>query len=96
MSLRPDPIGPVPADTARAVRAAFRKGNLYVRLREELGTIYEDDVFADVFSHTGQPAEARLSLSSGVCCNMWRISQIDKPLMRSGPGWIGNTYSASN
>ena len=64
MSLRPDPSGPVPADTARAVHAAFRKGNLYVRIREEGGTISQDDVCAEVFSHTGQPAEApwRLAL----------------------------------
>jgi transposase len=64
MSLRPDVLGPVPADTACAVHAAFRKGTLCVRIREELGTIYDDDLFADLFSHTGQPAEApwRLAL----------------------------------
>jgi transposase len=64
MSLHSEPIGPVPEDTARVARAAFRKGNLYLRLRDELGTIYDDAVFADLFSHTGQPAEApwRLAL----------------------------------
>jgi len=42
----------------------FRKGNLCLRIREELGTIYQDELFTDLFSHTGQPAEApwRLAL----------------------------------
>jgi transposase len=64
MSLHPDPIGPVPEETARVARAAFHKGNVYLRLRDELGTIYDDALFADLFSHTGQPAQApwRLAL----------------------------------
>ncbi len=66
MSLHPQAIGPVPEETARVARAAFRKGNLYVRIRDELGTMYEDQRFAALFSVTGQPAEApwRLALIS--------------------------------
>ena len=64
MSLQPESIGPVPEETARIARAAFPKGNLYLRLRDELGTLYQDDVFADLFPSRGQPAEApwRLAL----------------------------------
>jgi transposase len=64
MSLRPEPIGPVPEETARIARAAFRRGNVYLRLRDELGTIYADEAFASLFSTQGQPAEApwRLAL----------------------------------
>ena len=64
MSLRPDAIDPVPENTTRVARAAFRKGNLYLRIRDELGTIYDDALFTDLFSHTGQPAAApwRLAL----------------------------------
>lgn len=64
MSLHSDPIGPIPEETARIARAAFRKGNLCLRLRDTLGTIYHDELFADLFSPTGQPAEApwRLAL----------------------------------
>ena len=58
MSLKPEPIGPVPEETARIARAAFPKGNLYLRLRDELGTLYQDDLFADLFPTRGQPAEA--------------------------------------
>ncbi len=35
-----------------------------MRMRDELGTMYQDEAFAYLFSHTGQPAEApwRLAL----------------------------------
>ena len=39
MSLRPEPLPPIP-DTTAAVRAAFPKGNLYVDLRAQFGTLY--------------------------------------------------------
>jgi transposase len=64
MSLKPEPIEPVPEETARIAHAAFPKGNLYLRLRDELGTLYQDELFADLFPSRGQPAEApwRLAL----------------------------------
>jgi transposase len=64
MSLKPQGISPVPEETARVARAAYPKGNVYMHMRDELGTIYEDESFADLFSTTGQPAEApwRLAL----------------------------------
>ena len=45
MSLRPEPLPPIPNVTAVAVRAAFPKGNLYVDLRTEFGTLYTDQLF---------------------------------------------------
>ena len=64
MSLRPEPIGPVPEETARVARAAFPHGNPWLRLRDELGTIYTDETFAPLFPTHGRPAEApwRLAL----------------------------------
>jgi transposase len=64
MSLHPQPFTAVPPETARVARAVFPKGNLYMRLRDELGAIYEDGAFASLFSERGQPAEApwRLAL----------------------------------
>jgi transposase len=56
MSLQPLPITPVPEMTALVARAAFRKGNLYLRLRDELGTLYTDQDFANLFPSRGQPA----------------------------------------
>src|SRR5215216_2461628 len=57
MSLRPEPLPPVPDVTAAAVRAAFPKGNLYVDLRAEFGTLYHDPLFADLYPPQGRPVE---------------------------------------
>jgi transposase len=43
--------------TAAAVRAALPKGNLYVDLRTEFGTLYEDQLFADLSPPDGRPVE---------------------------------------
>lgn len=40
MSMRPEPIGPVPEDTARVVRDAFPKGNPFMHMRDAFGVIY--------------------------------------------------------
>lgn len=58
MSLHPQPFTAVPSDTARVCRAAFPKGNVYMRLRDGIGVIYEDETFASLFSCRGKPAEA--------------------------------------
>jgi transposase len=58
MSLHPQTLVPVPEETARVARAAYPKGNLYLRIRDELGTIYEDQTYAHLFPNCGQPAEA--------------------------------------
>jgi transposase len=42
MSLQPQEVPPVPDETRRAARAAFAKGNVYVRMRDALGAIYHD------------------------------------------------------
>jgi hypothetical protein len=58
MSLCPEPIGSVPEETARIAHAVFRRGNVYLKMRDELGTLYEDTAFASLFPRLGQPAEA--------------------------------------
>src|ERR671915_645228 len=55
MSLRPQPLEPVPDDTARVARAAFPKGNPYLTLRDQLGAIFQDENFAALFPACGQP-----------------------------------------
>jgi transposase len=56
----------IPEETARIARAAFPKGNPYMRIRDELGPIYNHQQFTTLFSNLGQPAEdpARLALTS--------------------------------
>jgi transposase len=64
VSLRPDPIGPVPDETARVARAAFPKGSRYLQMRDALGTIFTDAEFAALYPDRGRPGEApwRLAL----------------------------------
>jgi len=56
MSLPRDPLQPVPAETARIARAAFPAGHIYMRIRDELGTLFEDEQFTTVYASEGQPA----------------------------------------
>src|SRR5687768_15507512 len=62
--LKTSPIEPVPEGTARVAKAAFRKGNPLLSLRDELGAIFADTDFADLFPRLGQPGLApwRLAL----------------------------------
>jgi transposase len=53
--LRPQGIESVPEETARVARAAFPRGNGYMRMRDALGSIYEDAAFAPLFPARGQP-----------------------------------------
>src|SRR5918992_1583359 len=57
MALPWQPLPPVPEATAAAVRAAFPQGNLYVDLRPEFGTLYEDQLFVDLYPALGRPVE---------------------------------------
>lgn len=54
----------IPVETERIARLAFPKGSLAMKLRDELGMIYADEQFRDLFPERGQPAEspARLAL----------------------------------
>ncbi len=63
MSLHPIPTYLVPEQTARVVRAAFPKGTLCLRIYDELGTIFCDQDFADLFPQRGQPAQAPFRLA---------------------------------
>lgn len=66
MSLQPQAIPTIPDLTDQVARAAFRKGNVYMQMRDVLGTFFTDDQFADLYPADGQPAYApwRLALVS--------------------------------
>ena len=74
MSLHQEEIGTIPEETARVAKAVFRRGNLCLRLRDALGTIYDTQAFADLFPKMGRPAEARLPSGAGL-----------HPAIRGGP-----------
>jgi transposase len=57
MTWRPHLLPPVPEATAAVVKAAFPKGNLYVDLRTEIGTLYEQDLCTDLYANRGHPIE---------------------------------------
>ena len=64
MSLRPEVSPAIPEETVRVARASFPKGGRYMRLRDELGAVFDDARFAGLFPARGRRAEApwRLAL----------------------------------
>lgn len=58
MSVPPRQLAPVPEETARIARAVFPKGNLYMRIRDELTSTLEDPTFMHVFGAHTQLAQA--------------------------------------
>jgi transposase len=66
MSLHSQAPFSVPEETQRVARAAFPKGTLCLRIGDQLGLLYRDTQFANLFPTRGQPAAspARLALAS--------------------------------
>jgi transposase len=58
MSIQPQDTYPIPEETRRVAKAAFPKGNVYMWMRDELGELYADQLFAELFPRRGQPAES--------------------------------------
>src|SRR5215207_249863 len=82
MSLHPEPIGTIPAETARVARAAFPKGTVVMRLRDEFGTLYGDEDFGRLYPSRGQPA-----------LTPWRLALVTVfqflENLSASPGWSG-------
>lgn len=53
--LKPSLPPPIPEQTTDTAHAAFPTGNPYMTLRDELGTLYQDEDFAHLFPACGQP-----------------------------------------
>src|SRR5258708_2206727 len=58
MSMYPQAIGSIPAETVRIAQAACPKGTLAMRLRDALGALYTDEQFAALYPMEGQPGYA--------------------------------------
>ncbi|MBX7551596.1 IS1182 family transposase [Streptomyces sp. NPDC004232] len=56
MSMKPLVPGEVPAETVRVARAAFPKGSLAIRVRDELGVLFTDEQFSGMFPVRGKRA----------------------------------------
>ena len=63
MSLRAPLCYQIPEQTIQVARAAFPKGNPYMRMRDQFGPIYTNPDFAHLFPKDGQPAEAPAHLA---------------------------------
>jgi hypothetical protein len=98
MSLPRDGMHPVPGETARVAHAVFPRGKVYLRLRDELDTVFDDELFRAVQGRSGpsMPAKgnqrcirgnARLSAS----CSSWRICAIARQQRPCAPGLTGST-----
>lgn len=54
----------IPAETSRVAQAAFPNGNVYLKMRDEWGILYQDEQFRDLFcSSSGQPAQSPAHLA---------------------------------
>jgi len=64
VSLHPTPIDPIPVETERVARAAFPRGTVITRLRDEFAELYRDEDFQTLYPRRGQPGLApwRLAL----------------------------------
>ena len=51
----------VPEQTRRVAHCAFPQGNVYIWLRDELGVLYQDEDFADLYS--SQSSNCRLKIA---------------------------------
>lgn len=56
MSLPIRQIAEIPDMTFEIAHKAFPKSNVYMQMRDEFGSIFTDDVFADLYPNNGQPA----------------------------------------
>jgi transposase len=58
MTWNPQTNFALPEETVRVARAAYPRGNMLMKMRDALGTIYQDQSFASLFPHNGRAVEA--------------------------------------
>ncbi|OLB44924.1 MAG: transposase [Ktedonobacter sp. 13_2_20CM_53_11] len=58
MCLKSEGMEPVPEERARLAHIVCPAENLCLLMRDELGEVFQDELFASLFPRRGQPAEA--------------------------------------
>ena len=58
MTLHPQTEFIIPEETVRVAHAAYPHGNPLMKMRDALGTIYQDQAFTFLFPHHGRGAQA--------------------------------------
>lgn len=94
MSLKPEPVPPVPEEAARSAHGAFPPATVAMRLRDTICLLSTDDNFIDRSPTHGQPAEApwRLALVSVLQCT---DGLLDRQAADAVRGQIEWTYALS-
>ena len=63
MSLRPQPLLTIPAETTKVAKAIFPKGNLCITMADRLNRFLSDQDFDALFPNQGQPGASPLRLA---------------------------------
>ncbi len=50
--LKPESVQDIPDETKTVAQKAFPKGNTYIKLRDEVGPIFEDKLFEELYLST--------------------------------------------
>jgi len=85
-------IALVPEQTARVAHAAFPKGNVYIWVRDELGQIYQDQDFVDLYPDRGQPGWSAWRLAM-VCVMQFMEDLTDRQAAEAVRGRIDWKYA---
>ncbi len=87
--LRPRPLPPVPAETARIAHAAFPKGHPSLAAADALGAVFTDANFAALFPRRGQSAFTpwRLALATVLQCAEGRSDRQAADAVRARLDW---------
>lgn len=92
--MHPERIPEIPEQTVLVARASFPKGNIYMQIRDTLGSIFNDEEFVDLFPANGQSAYApwRLAL---VCIMQFMENLSDRQAADAVRGHIDWKYALS-
>lgn len=94
MLRKEETIAPVPELTASVAHAAFVKGNVYLWMRDELGQIYRDEDFSDLYDQRGQPGWSAWRLAM-VCIMQFMEDLTDRQAAEAVRGRIDWKYTLS-
>jgi hypothetical protein len=65
MSLKAFPIPPIPEETARVAHAVFPRSNVFMQIRDTLGTIYTDEAKARPLSYPWSTRSSSMAPGAG-------------------------------
>lgn len=92
MLFQEDSIAIVPEITARVARAAFPGGNIYIWITDELGQIYQDENFVNLYAERGQPGWSAWRLAM-VCVMQFMEDLTDRQAAEAVRGRIDWKYA---